>query len=218
MLKSKLIENGRLIYSVSCLGVLAIALWFGASFNTTAANTDTANNVAPAATFPANTATLGAIPDNSPGAGRDVTFTVSGLTGAPSNVEASMTFGNPTHSWVGDINATLIAPNGTSFVLFGRTGQTGASAGDSSDLSGPYNFKDSAAGTNWWAAAFAAGAAVAIPPGDYRTTETGPQPVTTTAPVTNLTAAFAGVANPNGTWTMRFTDNAAGDTGRSFGW
>ncbi len=165
---------------------------------------------APAATFPGSG--FGAIPDNLPGTPLNVTFNVTGITGAPTNVEVSHTY-SPIHTWAGDINCTLIAPNGTSFVIYGRTGQTGASAGDSSDLSGPYNFKDTAAGTNWWAAANTAGAAAVIPPGDYRTTQTGPQPVITTSPVTNLTAAFAGVANPNGTWTLRFTDNAAGDTG-----
>ncbi len=165
---------------------------------------------APAATFPGSG--FGAIPDNLPGTPLNVTFNVTGITGAPTNVEVSHTY-SPIHTWAGDINCTLIAPNGTSFVIYGRTGQTGASAGDSSDLSGPYNFKDTAAGTNWWAAANTAGAAAVIPPGDYRTTQTGPQPVITTSPVTNLTAAFAGVANANGTWTLRFTDNASGDTG-----
>ncbi len=168
---------------------------------------------APTATFPANAGTLGAIPDNGPATPRNVTFTVSGLgTGAPNNIEVSMTF-NPMHTWAGDINAVLIAPNATTFTLFARTGQVGANAGDSSDLSGPYIFRDSAVGTNWWAEAAARGAAEALTPGSYRTTQAGPQPVNTTSPVTNLTSAFSGVANANGTWTLRLTDNAAGDTG-----
>ncbi len=206
-------STSSLIYSVAVVALAAIGLWFGAHNNSAEANTTIAsNNAVPAATFAANAGTLGPVPDNLPATPRDVTFTVSGITGAPSNVEVSHTY-LPIHSWAGDMNAFLIAPNGTSFVIYGRTGQTGASAGDSSDLSGPYNFKDSAAGTNWWTAANTAGAAAVVPPGDYRTTATGPQPVITTSPVTNLTAAFSGVANPNGTWTLRFTDNAAGDTG-----
>ncbi len=204
-------STGSLFYSVAVVALAAIGLWFGAHHNTAEANTTVASiNAVPAATF-AGTG-FGAIPDNLPGTPLNVTFTVSGITGAPTNVEVSHTY-SPIHTWVGDVNAFLIAPNGTSFVIYGRTGQTGASAGDSSDLSGPYNFKDSAAGVNWWTAANTAGAAVVVPPGDYRTTATGPQPVITTSPVTNLTAAFSGVANPNGTWTLRFTDNAAGDTG-----
>jgi hypothetical protein len=205
----------KIFYTLAVLSVTAAALLFAATYNTADAQVkgdDGPAQQSPTAIFPANAGTLGAIPDNLPGTPRDVTFTVSGITGAPTNVEVSHTY-LPIHSWAGDINVTLIAPNATSFVIYGRTGQTGASAGDSSDLSGPYNFNDIAAGTNWWTAANTAGAAAVIPPGDYRTTQTGPQPVITTSPVTNLTAAFAGVANANGLWTLRFTDNAAGDTG-----
>lgn len=180
--------------------------------NNSARDTDTICPPAVPVTFQANSTTLGPIPDNLPATPRDVTFTVSGITGVPTNVEVSHTY-SPIHSWAGDVNVTLIAPDNTSHVVYARTGQTGASAGDSSDLSGPYNFKDSAAGTNWWTAANTAGATVAVPPGDYRTTAAGPQPVITTSPVTVMTAAFAGVVNPNGTWILRFTDNAAGDTG-----
>ncbi|MCW5960462.1 MAG: hypothetical protein KIS76_09900 [Pyrinomonadaceae bacterium] len=213
MFRTKLKESAALVYSVSVLSILALALWYGASLNSSAASSDKTANAVPAATFPANAATLGAIPDNAPASPRDVTFTVSGITGPPSNVEVSHTYGGPIHTWAGDVNVWLIAPNGNSFVIYGRTGQTGASAGDSSDLAGPYNMKDSASGTNWWTAANIATGAVPIPAGDYRTTESGPQPVITTSPVTNLTAAFSGVTNANGTWTLRFTDNAAGDTG-----
>ncbi len=165
-------------------------------------------------TIAANAGSLGPVVDNNPAAPRNVTFTVSGLpAGAPADVQADFTM-NPVHTWGGDIDATLIAPDGTQFVMFASTGATTATGvGDSSDLSGPYVFTDSAAGTNWWAAAATAGTAEVIPPGSYRTTQAGPQGAANFSPPTNLTAAFAGVANPNGTWTMRFTDNAAGDTG-----
>ncbi|MCW5960461.1 MAG: VCBS repeat-containing protein [Pyrinomonadaceae bacterium] len=213
MFRNKMRESARLLYSVSIVSVFALALWFGGGISSTSANSEKTANAVPAATFPANAATLGAIPDNAPASPRDVTFTVSGITGHPSNVEVSHTYGGPIHTWAGDVNVWLIAPNGNSFVIYGRTGQTGASAGDSSDLAGPYNMKDSASGTNWWTAANIATGAVPIPAGDYRTTESGPQPVITTSPETNLTAAFSGVTNANGTWTLRFTDNASGDTG-----
>jgi len=152
--------------------------------------------------------------DNDPASPRNVTFTVSGVpAGALTDVQADFTM-NPVHTWGGDVDITLIAPDSTQFVIFASTGATtAAGVGDSSDLSGPYVFTDSAAGTNWWAAAATAGAAVVIPPGSYRTTQAGPQAAANFSPPTNLTAAFAAVANPNGTWTMRFTDNAAGDTG-----
>lgn len=209
-----------LLYSVVVLALTVAALVFTSTFETTGVEAATAKkaSLSPSATFPANAATLGAIPDRGAtgcgdpaGPARDVTFSVSGLSGAPSSVSLSIT---GTHTWIADVTATLIAPNATSFVVFGRTGATTAtSCGDSSDLAGPYNFTDSAAGTNWWAAAATAGSTTAIPTGDYRTTAIGPQPVANTSPATNLSAAFAGVADPNGTWILRLTDSGGGDTG-----
>lgn len=216
---TKINESTRsLIFSVAVLGLAGTGLWFGAQHNKAEANTAATTAItAPAATFAADPGSLGAIPDGTggpqvPGTPRNVTFTVAGLSSAPTNVEVSMTFGAPVHSWVGDIVATLIAPNGASHVIFGNTvATTATSFGDSSDLAGPYNFKDSAAGTNWWTAAGTAGAAVAIPSGDYRSTQSGP--VANPAPVTTITTAFSGVTNPSGTWTLRLTDGGAGDTG-----
>ncbi len=163
------------------------------------------------ATFPGTG--VGPIPDNSPGTPLDVTFDVAGVTGPLTDVQVDMAFSVP-HTWAGDVDVTLIAPGGASHVLYASTGATTPTAvGDSSDLTGPYNFTDAAAGTNWWAEALAQASTASLTAGDYRTTEAGPQPVNTTSPETNMTAAFAGVTNPNGTWTLRFTDNASGDTG-----
>ncbi|HSI88752.1 MAG TPA: FG-GAP-like repeat-containing protein [Pyrinomonadaceae bacterium] len=165
-------------------------------------------------TFPANAGTLGSIPDGTtcytPGAPRDVTFTVSGMSGSPTDVELNVT-GN--HTWVGDMAVTLIAPNGTSHVIFARTEASSTSCfGDSSDFAGPYLFTDAATGVNWWDAAFAATGTQPVPAGSYRTTAAGPNN-TPPAPVTNMNAAFAGVPDANGTWTLRVTDGASGDTG-----
>lgn len=119
-----------------------------------------------------------------------------------------MTAGSPVHTFAGDLIATLIAPNGASHTVFGRTGATSASSfGTGSDFAGPYNFKDSAAGTNWWTAA----ASTPIPSGDYRSTVPGP--TTSPAATTLITPDFAGVSNANGTWTLRMQDCASGDTG-----
>ena len=218
MIWKKVNEQTRMmIYSAFVMSLVAGSLLFIANINKAEANggkgVATTSNAAPAALFAADPLTLGAIPDSAvagpqaPGAPRNVTFTVSGISSAPTLVEVGMTFGSPTHTWRGDIVATLIAPNGTSFVLFGYTGATTATAfGSSNDLAGPYNFKDSAAGTNWWTQASTPTAA-----GDYRTTVTGP--TTNPAAVTNLTAAFAGIPSSNGTWTLRLTDGGSGDTG-----
>lgn len=206
-----------LLYSFAVVSVAAFGLWYSASNNVSSAETQTSHvqmAVVPAATFNADAGSLGAIPDGtsltpcSSVTPKNVTFTVSGLTGSPTNVETSITTAAPAHTFVGDLIATLIAPNGASFTVFGRTGATSAgSFGSGSDFTGPYNFKDSAAGTNWWTAA----ATTPVPPGDYRTTTPGP--TTSPAPVTTMSPAFAGVANPNGTWTLRFQDCASGDTG-----
>lgn len=162
-----------------------------------------------AAVFPGTG--VGPIPDATaggpqvPGVPLDITFTVTGLTGAPAIVEVSMT---GAHTYLGDLKAVLIAPNGTTFTVFGYTGATSSTSfGSTSEISGTYSFKDSAAGTNWWVA----GSISPVPVGDYRTTVSGP--TSSPAAVTNLTAAFSGVTNPNGTWTLRVTDGASQDTG-----
>jgi hypothetical protein len=176
----------------------------------------------PSATFPG--ANVGAVADGtSPcwnpgvGAARDITFAATGLGAGPPNVEVSMTWGSPTHTFVGDITAVLIAPNGASHTLFGHTLATTATAfGDSSDLGTIYNFKDSAAAPpngGWWQAATAAGTTTVMPTGDYRTTASGGAGAVNPQPPTNMNASFMGVANANGTWTLRVTDGCAGDTG-----
>jgi subtilisin-like proprotein convertase family protein len=159
----------------------------------------------------------GAIPDGgalcapTTGAPLNVTFNVSGLTAPLSDVRVTGLTFSPIHTYVGDLQVSLIAPNGTSFVVFSRTGATTTpGAGDSSDAAGPYTFADDAAG-NWWTAAAAAAAGVALPAGSYRTSAVGG--VGSTGAATNLTAAFAGVTNPNGVWTLRFLDGCSADVG-----
>jgi hypothetical protein len=134
------------------------------------------------------------------------------MSGSPTNVELNV---SGTHSWVGDMSVTLIAPNGTSHVIFARTDAwSGNCFGDSSNFGGPYLFTDAAAvGTDWWSAAVAVDGATAVPAGSYRTTQPGPNENPPPQPVTNMNAAFAGVPDANGTWTLRVTDGATSDTG-----
>lgn len=158
----------------------------------------------------------GAIPDPttcnpSPAAPLVVSFNVTGISAAPTNVRVSMTFGTPAHTWMGDIIATLTAPNGTQHVVFGRTGATTATAvGDSSDLTGLYTFENVAV-TNWWTTATATAATAAVPTGTYRTSATGN--VGQTGAATDINAAFAAIPTSNGTWTLSFTDGCNGDVG-----
>ncbi len=215
------VSTRKVILSVAVLCLAAIGLITGAQFNSTDASTalsaTNSSAASPAATFPANAGTLGAVPDGTGGAGlcganKDVTFTVAGMSAPISNVEVSFTM---THTWVGDMQVALLAPGATpSHLLFSRTGAaTATSFGDDSNMLGPYNFKDSAAGTHWWTAAASVTTAVPVPTGDYRTVAAGPA----AAPpaLTTMTTTFAGLTTPqtNGSWTLRLNDCGGGDTG-----
>lgn len=205
------------------VGLVVLTIAFLLSSDSDVANAAHSAPSIPAAVFPADAGTLGGIPDHvagcdaTGGTPRNVTFTVSGLSGAPTNVEASVTFGGPAHSWVGDVEAVLIAPNGASHTLFARTlATTATSCGDSTDATGSYTFADSAAAPpngGWWQTANILGAAVPMTIGSYRTTAIGGAGAPNPQPPTNMNAAFAGVANPNGTWTLRISDHGGGDTG-----
>lgn len=220
--------RSSVLLSVSALIVTAGFLFYASTLNETAAIAGAAPAssliAAPSATFAADAPSLGAIPDHAAGCDatggtpRNVTFTVSGLSGNVSTVELSnLTFGSPAHSWVGDIEAVLIAPNGASHMVFGRTGATTAtSCGDSTDAAGPYTFADSAAAPpngGWWQTATLLGAAVPMTSGAYRTTAIGGAGATNPQPPTSMNPSFTGVTNANGTWTLRLSDHGGGDTG-----
>ena len=214
-----------LIFAVAVISLAAIGLWIGVQNNKVEANTETAStNAVPAATF--SGANVGGIsdgtspcwnPGTAPGGPREVTFNASGLSGAVSTVEVSMTFGSPTHTFMGDITAVLIAPNAASHTLFGHTlATTATSFGDSSDLGAAYTFSDNAPAPpngGWWQASNAAGTTTVMPTGTYRTTASGGAGAVNPQPPTSMNPTFTGVANANGTWTLRVTDNCAGDTG-----
>ena len=68
-------------------------------------------------TFANNTAYP--IPDNS-AAGVDSPVTVSGVSGNASS--ETQVYVNITHTWIGDLIVTLIAPDGSPYVLHNRTG------------------------------------------------------------------------------------------------
>lgn len=111
----------------------------------------------------------------------------------------------------------LRSPGGVvSFITASRIGVTTASGyGDSSNFSGTYNFTNTATGTNIWTVAAGLGNTGNLGVGNYRTTGGGGAGQTNPAPVTNLTAAFAGLTNAqiNGTWTLTIRDASAQDTG-----
>jgi len=173
--------------------------------------------VAGASTFPGVGA--GPIPDGGPacgpvGADLDIAFTVAGEpAGAPVDVGVELMV---THSWVGDVTVTLIAPDGvTSSPIFGRTGATtDTGCGDSSDLGANYGFFDATGNaTNWWDEATAQAGAGILTAANYLATEVGGAGQVNPPPFVVIDDAFAGVADPNGTWTLRVTDSGGGDTG-----
>ena len=163
---------------------------------------------------------LGAIPDGSGsstcGTPRDVQFNVSGFTGIIGSTTVSFTM-NPRHDYAGDLRVTLLAPDGTSHLLFARIGTNPAdNVGDNANFDGTYVFSDAATGDLWVAAASSPGNGFAIPPGSYRTQAAGPFATDSPGPAfTSMNAIFVNLptSNINGTWTLRFEDCAGSDTG-----
>jgi len=207
----------------SLFGFIAILITLGLASVTLHSTISEGTNIdgrpgATQAAFPADAPSLGAIPDgpaacNTYGAPRDVTFSVSGISGAITNVEVNFAL-LPPHTWVGDLDVRLYSPGlAVEHVIFSRTGATTATAsGSSNDVAGPYNFKDtSPAAPTWWTAA--AAPTTPIPAGSYRTSTAGEVP--SGGANTLITPVFAGLtpAQSNGTWTLRFRDHCSGDTG-----
>jgi CSLREA domain-containing protein len=157
---------------------------------------------------------FGAIPDGTAptppayGAPLDISFNVSGLSGTFAITSVSF---SANHSFVGDLKVSLIAPNGTSHVLFERTGATTAtSLGSSSNLvaANNYSFADTRT-SNWWTAAVIGD--LNIPSTNARSVISGGEGVSNPPPVTTINASFAVV--PNGTWRLRFEDGSQGAVG-----
>lgn len=149
----------------------------------------------------------GAIPDNTP-SGIDITFPMGDLSQINDiSIDIEMD-----HTWVGDLDVTLIAPNGDQHIIFSDTGAVGGNgSGDSSNLDGLYTFGDTIWPiNNWWAAAEAAGGGDIIPPGPYLTTAAAGTP--NEGQDTFMTPAFRS-AYAAGEWVLNVVDDAGGDPG-----
>lgn len=161
----------------------------------------------------------GPIPDNNP-AGVNVNFNVTGATGEVRDVRVRVDL---SHTWMGDLTATLISPDGVARLkLFGRVGSSRVSgSGNSSDLGGIYEFGDDGTQDFWQAAASTGGAAVVPSNVRYRTSTAGTGSVSIPLRTnvggcsTFLQLAFRGLsgARLNGTWTLNLADGAATDSG-----
>jgi len=229
MFRIKLNTQARMLaYSASVLALVAGALAYGGIFSRVDAkgSTAAANSLsfgAPVGTFPANAGTLGFIPDsnisspvcqNESTTFREVTFSVSGITGSPSAVAVNM---NASHTYVQDMEVTLTAPSGQSLLLFSATGTTATSPNacasnnfNAMSTANTYTFSDSAS-ANWWTTVISSG--TPVPTSTNRTVVSGIGGVPSGIPATtSLNSAFAS-ATANGTWTLKFRDRGSGDTG-----
>jgi subtilisin-like proprotein convertase family protein len=167
-----------------------------------------------------------------PGAGGPIpdamtSFTVPGVFTSTINItdqgliaslkSVSIQFGPPNHTWVGDLQIILTAPNGDNVHLISVTGAPGpTSFGDSSDFGGKYLFVNSG-GLNFSAAAAAeATGALPVPPGTYNR-ETNPNAGATIG-VDNDTFAVFNNDSVRGNWVLTVKDWGAGDTGSLASW
>lgn len=179
-------------------------------------------------TFTPNEALPVNVPDNN-ATPTARTFTVTGVP-ANSIVNSVSLSLNMNHTWIGDLRGTLTSPDNEVHTLFYDIGDTNspANAGDSSNLLGNYVMSDAGA-TTLWTAAEGGTSLFNIPPGTYRTTN-----INVNTP-TNMNGTFGYPGAPfneflekalmskspgenteqvtNGIWTLRISDNAAGDTG-----
>lgn len=162
----------------------------------------------------------GAIPDAM------TSFTVPGVFTSVINIadtgtiaslnNVTINFGPPNHTWVGDLQISLTAPNGDNVHIISVTGSTGPTAfGDSSDFGGTYVFVDGG-GADFAAAAAAAPAGSVVPPGTYNRF-TNPLAGATIGVDTDPYSVFNG-DSITGAWTLTVKDWGAGDTGTLGSW
>ncbi|MEQ1932448.1 MAG: PEP-CTERM sorting domain-containing protein [Fimbriimonadaceae bacterium] len=169
-----------------------------------------AMSMASAITFSAS-GVGGAIPDNGLFAS---TGSYSGLAGSITGITSVRVTMTTTHTWVGDLIAR-VEYGGLRFTLFQRTGTSGAGWSDDL-LAGQYVFDTVSTNTiDSWATGN-----VNVPGGTYRAAhQTNELNIAGAAP--NSVMSDGNVWNgldPNGTYTMTFSDHAGGDVGAYGQW
>ncbi len=141
--------------------------------------------------------TVGTIPDTGASAPPlDIPFVVSGVTGNVADVTVGLYV---THTWVGDLTITLLAPDGTSTILASKIG------------GGTYGLNN----TLGKALGSSCAAQTVISDSGTKAIQTA---ISTDLPLVGTWVPFQALANfrgksPNGTWTLRLKDNGAGDQG-----
>lgn len=160
----------------------------------------------------------GLIPDNDP-AGFISTISIPASNATIGSFESvTIVFGNPTHSWAGDLHAQLRSPSGTIVHLFSRIGSTpGNPYGDDSDLGGTYVFANGMYPASLADAAAAAGPRERIPAGTYaRSTN----PIVGGAPAGQVFTDFNALTGEpvSGNWQLLISDSTEGDSGGIVSW
>ncbi|GCA69040.1 hypothetical protein MiYa_00562 [Microcystis aeruginosa NIES-2519] len=148
------------------------------------------------------------IPDNN-ATGASSTITVpTGSNFSITNI--TVTLNNLTHTYVGDLIATLTyVPTNTTVSLFNRIGRI-SGLGDSSNFNGNYSFNDAFTG-NIWSVAASGNSSFVIPSGNYFPTGAGSG---TLVPI--LTSL--GGSQTAGDWRLTISDNGLSDTGSLGSW
>lgn len=150
------------------------------------------------------------IPDSNPvGASSTINVAESGPL-----VSVTITLKNLTHTWVGDLIATLTNANGNVF-LFNRIGRVNTGFGDSSDFGGDYTFSDTGpynplASGDIWAEAALGGGTYILRSGTYYASGAN-----SAAQISMFNALQGDI---NGNWTLNISDNAGGDVGALGAW
>ncbi|NCS13392.1 MAG: proprotein convertase P-domain, (modular protein) [Microcystis aeruginosa G13-09] len=124
--------------------------------------------------------------------------------------DITVTLNSLTHTYVGDLIATLThVDTGTTVSLFNRIGRVNIFA-DSSNFNGTYSFNDAFTG-NIWAVAASGGSSFVIPSGNYFPTGAGSS--TLVPMLTSLSGELS-----SGTWRLTISDNEQLDTGALGSW
>lgn len=138
------------------------------------------------------------------------TFSIEVLDAGTIGAFEGLTLTGLNHTWCGDLQITLIAPDASSISIVDRIGYTGSLFGDSSNYFGNYTFLNG--GADLWALATAQGNGTGfnIPSGSYVASGFGGTAV-------DLNAFFLG-KSAQGTWTLSITDFESGDFGNLGSW
>lgn len=154
---------------------------------------------------------VGSIPDNN-ATGITINFAVSGVANPVNRVRLRLAM---THTWIGDLEATLTSPGGTARLkMLGRPGvKPGSTFGYSANVDGAYTFEDT--GGDLWATAQPLASASVVPAGSYSTSTGGTTLSFHGGCATSMSGAFDGLSgvNVNGTWTLKIADLGVGDSG-----